>query len=52
MDMVKSKTFWTGVVTCVVSIVKACGVEVPDEAVIGLLGLMGIFLRMGIQKTL
>lgn len=50
MEMIKSKTFWTGVITGVVSIAGSFGLPLPDELLPGLLGLMGIFLRMGLAK--
>jgi hypothetical protein len=49
--MIKSKTFWTGVITVVTSSLPLFGIPVPTEALTGLLGLMGIFLRKGVEET-
>lgn len=54
--MWKSKTVYTGIVTGIVAIAKAVGeatgvFTIPDGTVESLLGLMGIFLRMGIGKA-
>lgn len=51
-----SKTVYTGIVTGVVAITKAVGeatgaFTIPEGTVESLLGLMGIFLRVGIKKV-
>lgn len=48
--MVKSKSFWTGILTVATSAATVFGVPIPPEAVTGLLGLMGIFIRMGVEE--
>jgi hypothetical protein len=50
-SMFRSKTFWTGVITGVASIAKAIGVPIPEELFPALIGLLGIFLRMGVEST-
>ncbi len=54
--MWKSKTLWAGVVTGIVGIAKAVGsatgaFEIPPGTVETLLSVMGVFLRIGIQKV-
>jgi hypothetical protein len=49
-SMFRSKSVWTGLLTAVVSAASAVGVPVPPEAVTGLIGLLGVFLRLGIDK--
>lgn len=51
MDMLKSKTFWTGILTGVATILKAFDVPIPNEAFVAMLALMGIFMRMGVNKS-
>ncbi len=48
--MIRSKSFWTGIIGAGVAGAKAFGVEIPEEVVIGLGSLSVIFLRMGIKK--
>lgn len=48
--MLMSKTFWTAIVTVVVTIVKVFGVEIPNEVFIGLGSLGAIFMRYAIKK--
>jgi hypothetical protein len=47
--MVKSKSFWTGLLTVATSAAGAFGIPVPVEVTTGLLGLLGIFIRMGVE---
>ncbi len=47
----KSKANWTGAVVIITSIAKTFGVEIPEEAIFGLLALFGIFLRMGVEQN-
>ena len=49
--MLKSKTFWTGIITAAASIAKAVGVPIPEELFPALIGILGIFLRMGVEST-
>ncbi len=49
--MILSKTFWTGIVTAAASLAKAFGVPIPEELFPALIGLLGIFLRMGVEST-
>ena len=49
--MVKSKTFWTGMMTGVMAIAKAFGAPIPEEALPAMIGLMGMFLRMGVESS-
>ncbi|GJQ59777.1 MAG: hypothetical protein SCALA701_25780 [Candidatus Scalindua sp.] len=51
-----SKTVYTGIVTGVVAIAKAVGEAtgafvIPEGTVESMLGIMGVFLRMGIKKA-
>lgn len=50
-----SKTVITGIVTGIIAVAKAVGeatgsFTIPNGSVESLLGLMGIFLRVGIRK--
>ncbi len=50
-SMFRSKTFWTGIITGAASIAKAIGVPIPEELFPALIGMLGIFLRMGVEST-
>ena len=49
-EMLKSKTFWTGIITAVASVAKLFGAPIPEETLYGLIGIMGIFLKMAVVK--
>ncbi len=49
--MLKSKTFWTGIFTAAASLAKLFGFPIPEEVFPALIGLLGIFLRMGVEST-
>lgn len=46
----KSKTIWTGLTTVVIAILKSNGIDVPEEAVWGLVGAGLVFLRTGTSE--
>jgi hypothetical protein len=48
---IKSKTFWTSVVTVGVGVAKALGADVPPGAIEALVGLALVFLRIGVAKS-
>lgn len=48
--MLKSKTFWTGIITGIGAITKGAGLDVPNEFFILMGAIGGIFMRLGIKK--
>ena len=45
----KSKSVWCGVVIFACGGLKAVGVDIPVEVILGLLGLEGGFIRLGMK---
>lgn len=43
----ESKTIWNGVLLIVVGVLNAFGIDVPEGALVALLGALGINLRLG-----